>query len=163
MHCPFCPSDDTRVVDSRLARAGRAIRRRRHCEACGERFTTYEAIEDVVPDVIKENGRIEPFSREKVLRSVRLPCQKRPVGLEELTAFVDRLEGQVAAMPGRTVKSRVIGELILDFLRDHDAVAYVRYASVYRSFNSVEEFMSELKKLQDQGTIASTTPETPRA
>ena len=84
-------------------------------------------------------------------------------GLEELTAFVDRLEGQVAAMPGRTVKSRVIGDLILDFLRGLDAVAYVRYASVYRSFNSVDEFMSELKKLQDQGTIAAPTPETPQA
>jgi transcriptional repressor NrdR len=163
MDCPFCPSSDTRVVDSRLARAGRAIRRRRHCEDCEERFTTYEVIEDVVPDVIKENGRIEPFSREKVLRSVRLPCQKRPVGLEELSAFVDRLESQVVSMPGRTVKSRVIGELILEFLRGLDAVAYVRYASVYRSFNSVDEFMRELKKLQDQGSAASTAPETPRA
>ena len=150
MDCPFCPSEDTRVVDSRLARAGRAIRRRRSCETCGERFTTYEVVEDVVPDVIKENGRTEPFNREKVLRSVRLPCQKRPVGIENLTAFVDRLEGQVAAMPGRTVKSRVIGDLILDYLRDQDAVAYVRYASVYRSFSSVDEFMDELKKLQDQ-------------
>lgn len=155
MDCPFCPSEDTRVVDSRLARAGRAIRRRRSCETCGERFTTYEVVEDVVPDVIKENGRTEPFNRAKVLRSVRLPCQKRPVGIENLTAFVDRLEGQVAAMPGRTVKSRVIGDLILDYLRDQDAVAYVRYASVYRSFSSVEEFMAELKKLQDQQTISS--------
>ena len=163
MHCPFCPSDDTRVIDSRLARAGRAIRRRRHCENCEERFTTYEVIEDVVPDVIKENGRIEPFNREKVLRSVRLPCQKRPVGLEELSAFVDRLEAQVASMPGRTVKSRVIGELILAFLRTCDAVAYVRYASVYRSFNSVDEFMRELKLLQEQETIATPTPETPVA
>jgi len=160
MDCPFCPSEDTRVVDSRLARAGRAIRRRRSCEACGERFTTYEIVEDVVPDVIKENGRTEPFNREKVLRSVRLPCQKRPVGIEDLTAFVDRLEGQVAAMPGRTVKSRVIGDLILDYLRDQDAVAYVRYASVYRSFNSVDEFMAELKKLQDQETISSSAKPT---
>ena len=154
MDCPFCPSEDTRVVDSRLARAGRAIRRRRSCETCGERFTTYEVVEDVVPDVIKENGRTEPFNREKVLRSVRLPCQKRPVGIEDLTAFVDRLEGQVAAMPGRTVKSRVIGDLILDYLRGQDAVAYVRYASVYRSFNSVDEFMDELKKLQDQNAAS---------
>lgn len=161
MDCPFCPSEDTKVVDSRRARAGRAIRRRRSCETCGERFTTYEVVEDVVPDVIKENGRTEPFSREKVLRSVRLPCQKRPVGIEDLTAFVDRLEGQVAAMPGRTVKSRVIGDLILSYLRDEDAVAYVRYASVYRSFSSVDEFMVELKKLQDQQNIShakSTVP-----
>lgn len=161
MDCPFCPSEDTKVVDSRRARAGRAIRRRRSCETCGERFTTYEVVEDVVPDVIKENGRTEPFSREKVLRSVRLPCQKRPVGIEDLTAFVDRLEGQVAAMPGRTVKSRVIGDLILAYLRDEDAVAYVRYASVYRSFSSVDEFMVELKKLQDQQNIShakSTVP-----
>ncbi|MBD90995.1 MAG: transcriptional regulator NrdR [Deltaproteobacteria bacterium] len=162
MDCPFCPSEDTRVVDSRLARAGRAIRRRRSCETCGERFTTYEVVEDVVPDVIKENGRTEPFNREKVLRSVRLPCQKRPVGIENLTAFVDRLEGQVAAMPGRTVKSRVIGDLILDYLRDQDAVAYVRYASVYRSFSSVDEFMDELKKLQDQKpTSPSNKPSDP--
>jgi len=160
MDCPFCPSEDTRVVDSRLARAGRAIRRRRSCETCGERFTTYEVVEDVVPDVIKENGRTEPFNREKVLRSVRLPCQKRPVGIEDLTAFVDRLEGQVAAMPGRTVKSRVIGNLILDYLRSQDAVAYVRYASVYRSFNSVDEFMDELKKLQDQEPISSSAKPT---
>ena len=163
MHCPFCPSDDTKVVDSRMARAGRAIRRRRHCETCHERFTTYEAIEDVVPDVIKENGRIEPFNRDKVLRSVRLPCQKRPVGLEELSAFVDRLEAQVAAMPGRTVKSRVIGDLILDHLRSLDTVAYVRYASVYRSFNSVEEFMRELEKLQEQESIAALNIRTPQA
>ncbi len=161
MDCPFCPSEDTRVVDSRLARAGRAIRRRRSCETCGERFTTYEVVEDVVPDVIKENGRTEPFSREKVLRSVRLPCQKRPVGIEDLTAFVDRLEGQVAAMPGRTVKSRIIGDLILDYLRDQDAVAYVRYASVYRSFSSVDEFMVELKKLQDQQSPPPNKPTVP--
>lgn len=148
MHCPFCPSIDTRVIDSRLARSGRAIRRRRKCDDCDERFTTYEVIEDVRPDVVKEDGRIESFSREKVLRSVRLPCQKRPVPLEELSQFVDRLEAQVAAAPGRTVRSRAIGEMVLDYLRDRDAVAYVRYASVYRSFGDVEEFMRELHKLQ---------------
>ncbi len=150
MDCPFCPSTDTRVVDSRLARAGRAIRRRRSCETCGERFTTYEIVEDAIPDVEKGNGRIQPFDRQKVLRSVKLPCQKRDIKNKELDAFVDSLEAELAAKPGRTVKSRFIGDKILEFLRERDAVAYVRYASVYRSFSSVEEFMDELRKLQAQ-------------
>lgn len=145
MKCPFCQSLDNRVVDSRLARDGRAIRRRRACTACSGRFTTYEVPEETLIDVRKRDGQTEPFDPEKLLRSVRLACKKRPVETPSLSEFVDRLEARLAVRPGRVVSSREIGEEVLAFLRNLDPVAYVRYASVYRSFGSVDEFMNEIK------------------
>lgn len=144
MRCPYCASMENRVIDSRMAREGRSIRRRRHCEGCQERFTTYEVIEETLADVEKRNGVTEPFSAEKLLRSLRLACKKRPVPLNALTEFVEKLEGRISARPRRTIRSLEIGDAVLAFLRDVDPVAYVRYASVYRSFASIAEFTREL-------------------
>ena len=151
MKCPFCSSLENRVIDSRLARDGRAIRRRRTCSSCSSRFTTYESVADSMVEVVKQDGRTEPFDRDKVLRSLRLPCQKRPIPMEELTDFVDQLEAKLAALPGKHIRSHEVGDRVLAFLRDLDHVAYVRYASVYRSFKSVDEFMAELERLRAEG------------
>lgn len=144
MKCPYCQSLENRVVDSRLARDGRAIRRRRACGGCNGRFTTYEVPEETLIDVKKRDGQTEPFDPEKLLRSVRLACKKRPVGTPSLSDFVDRLESRLSARPGRVVSSNEIGDEVLAFLRGLDPVAYVRYASVYRSFASVHEFLNEI-------------------
>jgi len=135
---------ENRVVDSRLARDGRAIRRRRACGGCGGRFTTYEVPEETLIDVRKRDGQTEPFDPEKLLRSVRLACKKRPVQTPSLSEFVDKLESRLSARPERVVSSREIGDEVLAFLRGVDPVAYVRYASVYRSFGSVNEFLHEI-------------------
>jgi len=148
MKCPFCQSLDNRVVDSRLARDGRAIRRRRACTGCNGRFTTYEVPEETLIDVRKRDGQNEPFDAEKLLRSVRLACKKRPVETASLSDFVDRLESRLAARPGRLVSSQELGDEVLGFLRELDPVAYVRYASVYRSFGSVDEFLNEIKSFK---------------
>ena len=148
MHCPFCNSSLTRVIDSRLAREGRAIRRRRNCETCGGRFTTYETVEQTQPDVVKRDGTHQPFDRDKILKSIRLACKKRPVNLDGLMSFIDRLELELSSSVRRTVSTEAIGERILRFLRDLDPVAYFRYASVYRSFGSVDEFLEELNSMQ---------------
>lgn len=150
MLCPFCASPDNRVVDSRIARERRAIRRRRVCETCQERFTTYEEVEESRPDVVKKDGQTQPFSREKVLQSLRLACKKRPVPLDDLIAFVEQLEGRFAALPRRAVTSKEVGDRALAFLRERDPVAYVRYASVYQSFSNVEEFLAELRSFQEE-------------
>ena len=150
MRCPFCGSVDTRVVDSRAAREGRSIRRRRRCSRCDERFTTYEVVEETMIDVVKKDGSTEPFDREKLLRSLRLACQKLDVDRGELTAFTEGLEARLAATPRRTIGSDEVGERVLAFLLALNPVAYVRYASVYRSFATVEEFMTELRKLHER-------------
>ena len=161
MRCPFCQSQDNRVVDSRLAREGRSIRRRRLCEACSERFTTYEVVEDAIVDVAKRDGQTEPFDAEKLLRSMRIACKKRPVPTEALADFVDRLESRLAARPKRTVTSQEVGEAVLGFLRGLDPVAYVRYASVYRSFHNVDEFLKEIATFEPslEVTIEATADE----
>lgn len=158
MLCPYCGGYDTRVVDSRGARDGRAIRRRRECEECAERFTTYEEIEDIRPDVLKKDGKREPFDPDKILRSLRLACKKRPIELEVLTGFVDRLETRVGGAPRRSVPSQELGERVLEFLRGLDPVAYVRYASVYRSFGSVEAFLEELRGMQADSAPGAPAP-----
>lgn len=158
MKCPYCQHGDSRVVDSRLARDGRAIRRRRHCEGCNERFTTYELVEEAMVDVVKRDGQSEPFDPEKLLRSIRLACKKRPVATAALTDFVDRLESKFSARPKRVVSSGEVGDAVLAFLRLQDPVAYVRYASVYRSFDSVDAFLRELGTFE---TTAPLTLETP--
>jgi transcriptional repressor NrdR len=166
MKCPYCQSLENRVVDSRLARDGRAIRRRRACASCNGRFTTYEIPEETLLDVRKRDGQTEPFDAEKLLRSVRLACKKRPVETVSLSEFVDRLEARLASRPGRVVSSREIGDEVLSFLRGLDPVAYVRYASVYRSFGSVNEFLQEISTfdrpraagvLQDDDEVAMPT------
>ena len=149
MRCPFCGSLENRVIDSRMARDGRAIRRRRMCGECSERFTTYEVVEEAMAEVIKKDESSEIFDRKKLLKSMGLALQKRPFDMDALTTFVDRLEAQVAAMPRRTINTRELGEHVLGFLHKLDAVAYVRYASVYREFTSVDEFTAELSNLQE--------------
>jgi transcriptional repressor NrdR len=147
MQCPFCKHLESRVVDSRLVAAGTVTWRRRVCDSCKQRFTTYERVEHVLPSVKKRNGQREPFEREKVLRGLRIACNKRPVSLDVLEQQVDELEQELAARGEREIPSQVIGESVMGRLRRLDEVAYVRFASVYRSFRDVDEFMEEMGKL----------------
>ncbi len=147
MQCPFCKHPESRVVDSRLVAGGTITWRRRECDGCRRRFTTYEKVEHVLPVVKKRNGQREPFERRKVLESLRIACNKRPVSLDALEQQVDELEQELAASGERELPSLVIGERVMDRLRKLDDVAYVRFASVYRSFRDVDEFMQEMGKL----------------
>ena len=153
MRCLVCGCYDTRVIDSRMARQGRAIRRRRACEECSERFTTYEVIEATRPNVLKADGKTEPFNPDKVLKSLRLACSKRPIELSVLTDFVQSLDAQVSTSNRRTIPTSEVGERILAFLRSLDPVAYVRYASVYRSFSDVDEFIDELRRIRAEDDL----------
>jgi transcriptional repressor NrdR len=147
VRCPFCHDLENRVVDSRLGKEGDAIRRRRHCEHCGRRFTTYERVEESLPMVVKKDGRREAFDRQKVLEGLKLACQKRPVGADQLEAVADGIERRLQEMGEKEVPTSVIGEAVMRELARLDEVAYVRFASVYRSFKDLGEFMSELKEL----------------
>ncbi len=149
MHCPFCGHDETKVIDSRLAGEGRQIRRRRQCMACNERFTTFESAELVMPRVVKTDSRREPFDEEKVRASMRRALEKRPVSADEFEQAVGRLVHRLRTMGEREVASRLIGDLVMDELRGLDEVAYVRFASVYRSFQDVTEFQEEIQRLQE--------------
>jgi transcriptional repressor NrdR len=145
MRCPYCHETEDRVVDSRTSREGRAIRRRRECLGCGRRFTTYEVVEERPVQVIKSDGTVEAFDRGKLLRSVRLPSVKRPVTSAELEEMVDAIEDE---LNGRDqVPSRELGEMVMARLREKDYVAYVRFASVYRNFQDIDEFLDELEEL----------------
>lgn len=145
MHCPFCKNEDTRVVDSRVADEGQAIRRRRSCSQCGRRFTT---VESAVLAVVKRTGVTEPFSREKVMRGVRRACQGRAVDEAKLQQLAQQVEEAVRATGSAEVPSNEVGLAILGPLRDLDEVAYLRFASVYRSFDSVEDFQKEIDDLR---------------
>ncbi|OOS07403.1 transcriptional repressor NrdR [Moraxella cuniculi DSM 21768] len=147
MHCPFCNTDDTKVTDSRLAAAGAQVRRRRQCVACGERFTTFEICEIVMPRIIKSSGRIEPYDQNKLRRSISLPLQKRPVSSDELEASISRIEHSLRTLGEREVASKVLGEIVMKQLQDLDDVAYVRFASVYRDFQDIGQFRAELDKI----------------
>ena len=147
MQCPFCKHMDSRVVDSRLVAAGTVTWRRRVCDSCKRRFTTYERVEHVLPSVKKRNGQREPFEREKVLRSLRIACNKRPVSIDVLEQHADELERELAASGEREVPALLIGERVMERLKCLDEVAYVRFASVYRSFRDVDDFMQEMGKL----------------
>ncbi len=147
MKCPFCGNLENRVIDSRAAGAGDVIRRRRECEACGRRFTTYERIEDVLPNVVKKDGRREPFDRQKLIRGLRTACSKRPVSIEQIEALADSIEHEVQDAEQREVKTSELGERVMRHLRGLDEVAYVRFASVYRSFRDIDQFLTELGKL----------------
>lgn len=147
MKCPFCNQDDTRVVDSRPVDDNSSIRRRRMCDACGKRFTTYEKVETIPLIVIKKDQNREQYDRRKIENGVIRACYKRPISAQQITKFVDQTENQVFGREEREVSSEVIGELVMDQLKDLDPVAYVRFASVYREFKDVNTFMDELKKL----------------
>lgn len=149
MKCPRCGEDNDRVVDSRAVRDGGAVRRRRECLACGERFTTYEAIETRPLLVIKKDGRRVEYDRAKVVAGIAKACEKRPVPAERIEAMADAVESEIAGSLAREVPSQTIGRLVMEQLRGVDEVAYVRFASVYRSFRDVEEFMTELRGLLD--------------
>ena len=147
MKCPFCNQDDTRVVDSRPVDDNSSIRRRRMCDACGKRFTTYEKVETIPLIVIKKDQNREQYDRRKIENGVIRACYKRPISAQQITKFVDQIENQVFGREEREVSSEVIGELVMDQLKDLDPVAYVRFASVYREFKDVNTFMDEFKKL----------------
>jgi len=151
MRCPYCGHLEDRVVDSREAQEGQATRRRRECLGCARRFTTYERIEDVLPQVVKKDGRREAFDRAKIVEGVATACQKRPVSAEQIEALVEGVERQVQELGEREIRTTVIGEAVMQRLRRLDEVAYVRFASVYRAFRDVAEFMSELEGLVKGG------------
>ncbi len=147
MKCPFCGHQEDKVVDSRASSDGVAIRRRRECLGCGKRFTTYEHVEEQPLMIIKKDGRREPFDRHKLLAGLVKACEKRPVSMDDLEQLVDELERELSQQFEREVPSREIGERVMKKLHALDPVAYVRFASVYREFKDVEQFMRELKDL----------------
>jgi transcriptional repressor NrdR len=147
MKCPYCGHLENKVVDSRLNRDYTITRRRRACEACGQRFTTYERLEVMLPMLIKKDGRREEWDRSKVVEGLKKACEKRPVGMAEIDSFVDTLERRLQDMGEREVSSQQIGEWVMEGLSKLDEVAYVRFASVYRQFKDLNEFMDELKAL----------------
>lgn len=149
MHCPFCAHDDTRVIDSRLLGEGDQIRRRRECMSCKARFTTYETAELSLPRVIKSDGRRETFSDEKLRRGIVKALEKRPVPMERVEAALDRIRRRVRETGDREIESRRVGELVMEALRGLDQVAYVRFASVYRSFEDVKAFLEEIERLEN--------------
>jgi transcriptional repressor NrdR len=147
MRCPYCGHLEDRVVDSREAADGQATRRRRECLECARRFTTYERIEEIMPAVVKKDGRREPWDRKKILEGLTRACQKRPVSAAQIEALVAAVERQVQELGEKEVQSRVVGEAVVHRLRELDPVAFVRFASVYRAFEDVGDFMSELEGL----------------
>lgn len=147
MNCPYCQHPDSRVIDSREAKEGETIRRRRECDACHKRFTTYERIEELLPMVVKKDGRREPFDRMKILSGIQKACEKRPIPQEKIEGVVDRVERGLQELGEKEIPSSVIGERIMRELHALDHVAYVRFASVYREFKDLNQFMNELKGL----------------
>lgn len=151
MKCPFCETSDTRVIDSRPTEEGHAIRRRRECDNCGKRFTTYEKVEEVMFMVVKKDGRREAFDRGKILNGILKACEKRPVPMAEIETIVNEIERGLNNMMEKEVGSKVVGEIIMEHLKELDEVAYVRFASVYRQFTDVNTFVAEIEKLLDSG------------
>jgi len=147
VHCPFCSDHETKVIDSRLVADGDQVRRRRECLNCGERFTTFESAELVLPRVIKNNGNRQPFDEDKLRNGLLRALEKRPVSLELIDSTINRIKHQLRETGEREIRTRVVGELVMQALRELDDVAYVRFASVYRSFQDVEEFKKEIDRL----------------
>src|ERR1700688_900074 len=147
MRCPFCRNRGNRVIDSRLSNDGMLIRRRRACSACKRRFTTYERVEEAAPMVVKKDGRREPFDRAKIIGGIKRACEKRPVSMETIEQIADRVESSALERGEREVASTFIGSALMSELHEIDQVAYVRFASVYRSFKDIDEFMHELEDL----------------
>ena len=150
MKCPYCNAQDTKVIDSRPADDNSSIRRRRQCEKCGKRFTTYEKLETMPLMVIKKDRSRETYDRSKIEAGVLRACHKRPVSVEQITRLVDEVETEIFNREEKEIPSTVIGEILMDKIKDLDAVAYVRFASVYREFKDVNTFMNELKKMLDK-------------
>ncbi|WP_417910861.1 transcriptional regulator NrdR [Candidatus Electronema sp. PJ] len=151
MKCPYCGQLDNRVIDSRLSRDKTITRRRRHCTACEQRFTTYERIEMTLPMLVKKDGRRESWDRGKILLGLEKACEKLPVSMEQLDAFVDRIERRLQDVGGKEIPTSQLGEWVMEALPEIDVVAYVRFASVYRQFKDVNEFMDELKHFLGKG------------
>ena len=152
MKCPFCNSLESKVVDSRSSQDSRAIRRRRECLSCHERFTTYERIEEFHPMVVKKDGRRESFNRNKIVEGIVKACEKRPVSMDEVDAFVSDLEKEIQDRGEREVESKFLGERVMSQLRAWDDVAYVRFASVYKQFKDLNEFMDQLQELLSESS-----------
>ena len=148
MHCPFCNAIDTKVIDSRLVAEGGEVRRRRECLTCGDRYTTFERAELVMPNVVKADGTRQPFDEPKLLSGILRAVEKRPVQTDEIDAAMNRLKASLRASGEREVPSQEIGELVMKALRELDKVAYVRFASVYRSFEDVSDFRAEVDRLE---------------
>ncbi|WP_185234859.1 transcriptional regulator NrdR [Teredinibacter franksiae] len=149
MHCPFCHETDTKVIDSRLVADGGQVRRRRECQECRERFTTFEIAELLMPKVIKQDGTREPFNEQKLRNGLQRALEKRPVSVEDIESSLENVRHYLQALGEREVKSLVIGERVMEELRNLDEVAYVRFASVYRSFQDLSEFQQEINRLQE--------------
>jgi transcriptional repressor NrdR len=147
LKCPFCGHPEDKVIDSRAAEKGDVIRRRRECESCTRRFTTYERVEDVLPTVVKKDGRREPFDRQKLVRGLRIACNKRPVSIERIELAADAIEREAQESERREITASELGDRVMNHLRELDEVAYVRFASVYRSFRDIDQFLTELGKL----------------
>ena len=147
MKCPFCSSENTRVIDSRPADDNNSIRRRRLCDVCGKRFTTYEKVETIPLIVIKKDNNREQYERSKIESGILSACHKRPISVDQITKLVDDVEIEIFNREEKEIPTSLIGELLMDRLKDLDAVAYVRFASVYREFKDVNTFMNELKKM----------------
>ena len=165
MKCPFCDALEDKVVDSRMAKEGEVIRRRRECLGCKRRYTTYERVEEVLPMVVKKDGRREPFDHAKVLAGLKKACEKRPISTATIEAVADRIEKRIQELGEAEVSSVTVGEEVMKELHDLDQVAYVRFASVYREFKDIDQFMDELKLLARERAsrvpAAQTAPDSP--
>ena len=150
MKCPFCGRDNTRVIDSRPSDENNAIRRRRVCDVCGKRFTTYEKVETIPLIIIKKDNNREPYDRSKIEAGVLRACHKRPISVNQINQLVDEVETEIFNREEKEIPSTLIGEIVMDKIKNLDSVAYVRFASVYREFKDVNTFMSELKKMLDK-------------
>lgn len=150
MKCPFCDEIEDKVVDSRMAKEGEVIRRRRECLGCKRRYTTYERVEEILPMVVKKDGRRETFDRTKILAGLKKACEKRPISIATIETVTDRIEKRIQEMGETEIESRVIGEELMKELHQLDQVAYVRFASVYREFKDIDQFMDELRSLAQQ-------------
>jgi transcriptional repressor NrdR len=152
MRCPFCGHPDTKVIDSRPTEEGQAIRRRRECEACGKRFTTYEKVEEIMLMVVKKDGSREAFDRNKMMNGIIKACEKRPVPMADIEKIANDIERGLSNMMEKEMESTIIGEFVMEHLKNLDDVAYVRFASVYRQFTDAESFRNEIEKLLGKGT-----------
>jgi transcriptional repressor NrdR len=150
MRCPFCSAADTKVIDSRLVADGDQVRRRRECLSCAERFTTYESAELILPRIIKQSGVREPFNEDKLRQGILRALEKRPVGMEKIEAMLNQIKHELQATGEREVPSRVVGEAVMAQLKAVDHVAFVRFASVYRSFQDLNEFRAEIERLAEE-------------
>jgi len=147
MKCPYCNNLEDKVIDSRISKDGEIIRRRRECLGCAKRFTTHEKIEDKLPLIVKKDGRREPYGREKMMEGMKKACQKRPISIEAIEKIADKIEQDIVSRGVKEIKGAELGEKVMLELHDLDDVAYVRFASVYRSFKDISDFMEEVKTL----------------